>query len=166
MPLEAIVDSVVPYRCSLAEITGGEPLIQRDTPRLVRRLADMGFTVLLETNGSQDIRRIDSRCVCILDMKCPSSGESARNDLKNLKRLKVDDELKFVIGDREDYAYAKEIVNTLPGWFSVTGIVHFSPAFGRMIPKELAEWILRDRLNVRLHLQIHKFIWPSRKQGV
>ena len=166
MPLEAIIQAVISYECPLVEITGGEPLIQEDSPLLVRELGDMGFTVLLETNGSQDIGQISGRCIRIVDVKCPSSGESEKNDFQNLNRLKDDDELKFVIADSRDYAYAKEIVAGLPGRFLGKGTVHFSPAFGRMEPARLAEWILRGRLDVRLHLQLHKFIWPPKRRGV
>lgn len=166
MPLRAVVDWVQSYRCPLVEVTGGEPLIQEDVPELVCRLVDLGFTVLLETNGSQDIRRIDRRCVRIVDVKCPSSGESAKNDLENLYRLTDNDELKFVIGDAQDYMYAKEMVNALPTSYSKKGTIHFSPVFDRMAPDELAKWILKDRLNVRLHLQLHKLIWPSAERGV
>jgi 7-carboxy-7-deazaguanine synthase len=101
-----------------------------------------------------------------VDIKCPSSGEKDRNDLANLNRLTGEDELKFVIGGREDYEYAKDLLNLIPHDPSNKIPVHFSPAFGRMEPKELASWILNDRLNVRLHLQLHKYIWTPEQKGV
>lgn len=166
MTLEEVLRAVRSHSCPLVEVTGGEPLIQEDTPRLVELLAGRGFTVLVETNGSLDIRRLGERCVRIVDVKCPSSGESDRNDVKNLNRLRHNDELKFVIGDSEDYAFAVETVRGLPERFRQRGIIHFSPAFDRMVPKVLAEWILRDRLRVRLHLQLHKLIWSPTQRGV
>ena len=126
----------------------------------------MGLTVLLETNGTQDIARIRGRCIRIVDVKCPSSGESAKNDSANLDKLKDDDELKLVIGDSTDYAYAKDILGRLPERFTKKGTVHLSPVFGRLAPEKLADWILRDCLDVHLQLQIHKYIWPPTKRGV
>jgi len=166
MSVAAVVDAVISFRCPLVEVTGGEPLIQRDSPALIERLENMGLTVLLETNGTQDIARIRGRCVRIVDVKCPSSGESAKNDSANLDKLKDDDELKLVIGDSRDYAYAKEILGRLPERFTKKGTVHLSPAFGRLAPERLADWILRDCLDVHLQLQIHKYIWPPTKRGV
>jgi len=166
MSVAAVVDAVTSFRCPLVEVTGGEPLIQRDSPALIERLENMGLTVLLETNGTQDIARIRGRCVRIVDVKCPSSGESAKNDSANLDKLKDDDELKLVIGDSRDYAYAKEILGRLPERFTKKGTVHLSPAFGRLAPERLADWILRDCLDVHLQLQIHKYIWPPTKRGV
>jgi len=154
------------YRCPLIEITGGEPLIQEETPHLVQLLLDKGYTVLIETNGSQDISRIDDRSVRIIDIKCPLSGEMERNDLGNLKRLTIRDEIKFVLSGREDYEYAKQILDQidLPGLRM--GGVHFSPVPKKIPPRVLATWILQDHLNVRLHLQIHKIIWGGDLRGV
>jgi 7-carboxy-7-deazaguanine synthase len=148
------------------EITGGEPLFQENTPFLVDLLVQRGLTVLVETNGTLDIRQIGKPCIRIMDVKCPSSGESKRNDLENLARLGDDDEVKFVIADSGDYAYAWETLRRLPDRFTRRGNIHFSPAFGRMAPGTLAAWILRDRINVRLHLQLHKYIWSPGKRGV
>ena len=118
MELDLIVDQVSSYRCPLVEITGGEPLIQAETPALIRRLLEKNFKVLLETNGSQNIQRVDDRCIKVVDMKCPSSGMEARNDLENLKKLGSDDELKFVIGNRIDFEYAKGSFGRIPKVFS------------------------------------------------
>ncbi len=166
MSVAAVVEAVTSFGCPLVAVTGGEPLIQRHSPVLIERLENMGLTVLLETNGTQDIARIRGRCVRIVDVKCPSSGESAKNDLANLDKLKDDDELKLVIGDSRDYVYGKDILRRLPERFSKKGTVHLSPVFGRLTPERLADWILRDRLDVHLQLQIHKYIWPPDKRGV
>jgi 7-carboxy-7-deazaguanine synthase len=164
--IREIMDKVASYGCRLVEVTGGEPLLQEETPHLINLLLGAGYKVLLETNGSRDISQVDSRCVRIVDIKCPSSGEKDRNDLANLNRLTGEDELKFVIGGREDYEYAKDLLNLILHGPSNKIPVHFSPAFGRMEPKELASWILNDRLNVRLHLQLHKYIWTPEQKGV
>lgn len=166
MDLQEIMDKIALYGCPLVEITGGEPLIQKETPYLIKYLLDSGYQVLLETNGSQDISIIDNRCVRIVDLKCPSSGEKDMNDLKNLNRLTHKDEVKFIIGNREDYEYAKDTLNLIKRGLSGKIPVHFSPSFGKMEPKELAGWILNDRLNVRLHLQLHKYIWTPEQRGI
>jgi 7-carboxy-7-deazaguanine synthase len=161
--IEEVVQRAALYKCPLVEITGGEPLIQVETPALIGQLLSEGYRVLLETNGSQDIGRVDPRCVKIVDIKCPSSGQAKENDLENLTKLTGKDEVKFVIGDREDYEFAKELlgVHNLKG-----NPVHFSPVFRTLAPRTLAEWILSDRLDVRLHLQLHKYIWDPNQRGV
>lgn len=161
-----ILERVKAYRCPLVEVTGGEPLIQQETPFLLLRLLEEGFKVLLETNGSLDIGPTDPRCIRILDVKCPSSGESARNDQGNLGRLTSRDEIKFVVGDRKDYEYAKEILQQMRESCVRVGHVHFSPVFGEITPDVLAGWILEDRLDARLSLQMHKIIWDPGKRGV
>jgi 7-carboxy-7-deazaguanine synthase len=166
MELEDILERVNNYNCRLIEITGGEPLLQKETPELIRRLLDIGCKVLLETNGSLDIRAIDERCIRIMDVKCPSSGMHEKNDLENLKRIGNRDELKFVIADRTDYEYAKDILELVGSSYSTSPAVHFSPSFGRIILKDLAAWILEDALDVRLHVQLHKFIWGPSDRGV
>lgn len=166
LDIHEIINKVALYGCPLVEVTGGEPLLQEETPYLISQLLGKGYKVLIETNGSHDISRVDGRSVRIVDIKCPSSGEKDRNDLTNLNRLRDEDELKFVIGGREDYDYAKDILSLIGHGSSGKIAVHFSPSFGRMEPKELAGWILHDRLNVRLHLQLHKYIWPPGQRGV
>ena len=163
MEIGEIIDRVVSYKCPLVEVTGGEPLNQQETPVLIHRLLKKGFEILMETNGTQDISQVDDRCVKIVDIKCPSSGENEKNDLGNLTRLSDKDEIKFVIGSREDYEYAKKIRNLNP---LKVNAIHFSPVFGKMDPRILAKWILEDRLDVRLHLQIHKIIWNPEQKGV
>ena len=166
LEINGIIEKVKSYGCPLVEVTGGEPLIQKETPFLIQRLLEEGFRVLMETNGSRDISRIHERCVRILDIKCPSSGEKNRNDLGNLTRLANKDEIKFIIGDKEDYEYAVNILDRLDCTFLKVNQIHFSPAFGRMDPMILAGWVLHDNLDVRIHLQLHKIIWRPEQRGV
>lgn len=166
MELTDILDRVENYRCPLVEVTGGEPLLQEETPELIRRLLDKGFRVLLETNGSLDVSSVDPRCVKILDIKCPSSGEAEKNLFKNLDHLTDLDEIKFVIGGREDYDYAREKFPLIFQIRQERNIIHFSPLHGRMKPQTLAGWILEDRLPVKLQLHIHKILWPGERRGV
>jgi 7-carboxy-7-deazaguanine synthase len=166
MELDLIIDQVSSYRCPLVEITGGEPLIQAETPALILRLLERNFKVLLETNGSQNIQRVDDRCIKVVDMKCPSSGMEAQNDLGNLKKLSSDDELKFVIGNRIDFEYAKGVLDEYQKFFSARTPVHFSPVFGELKPKLLAQWILAEHLEVRLQLPLHKILWDPNQRGV
>lgn len=162
----AIVEKIKGYDCKLIEVTGGEPLIQDETPDFIRVLIDDGYIVLLETNGSKDISMVDRRCIKIMDIKCPSSGEEKHNDLENIKRLNQGDELKFVIADKRDYDFAVETLALIP--VDKRGFIHvnFSPCFGKLEPTELSKWILRDRLRVRLNMQLHKYIWPPDMRGV
>ena len=166
MEINDIFAQVSSYQCPLVEITGGEPLIQRETPLLIHGLIEDGYEVLLETNGTKDISRVDERCVKIVDIKCPSSGMSDMNDLENLNRLSQGDELKFVIGNHEDYDYAKKILNFADLKSHTRNPVNLSPAFGEMEPGILAEWILQDHLDVRLNIQLHKYIWGPDHRGV
>ena len=166
MYIEEIVEKVKVSGCPLVEITGGEPLLQDETPQLIRTLLDLGYAVLLETNGSKDIGTVDRRCIKVMDIKCPSSSEEKRNDLENLKRLNKGDELKFVIADRVDYDFAVDIISLIPKDKIKSIHVNFSPCFGKLEPGELAGWILNDKLNVRLNLQLHKYIWPPDMRGV
>ncbi|MBI9077630.1 MAG: radical SAM protein [Desulfatibacillum sp.] len=166
MSIQEIVNKAGDFGCPIVEITGGEPLLQAQTPALVNALLDIGLLVLVETNGSMDISRVDSRCIRIVDIKCPSSGMADHNDFNNFARMTKNDELKFVIADRQDYEFARQRVRLLE--FEGYGInaIHFSPVFGELDPKTLAEWILQDRLEVRMHLQIHKVIWDKDARGV
>lgn len=161
-----ILEQVAGYGCSLVEITGGEPLLQADTPLLIRALLGKGYQVLLETNGSLDIGILDARCHIIMDFKLPQSGAVAQNRRENLHLLKKGDELKFVIGGREDYDYAGRIMKLIPLDIRGEIVINFSPLFGMIEPRLLADWILADRLPVRLHLQLHKIIWPPEMRGV
>jgi 7-carboxy-7-deazaguanine synthase len=147
-------------------VTGGEPLIQEETPLLIRKLIDKGFIVLLETNGSRDIGEVDDRCIRIMDIKCPSSGEEKNNDLDNLKKLTGKVEVKFVIGDRTDFDYAKGMISRIDKKYIEAHPPHFAPVFGGIAPHLLAQWILEDHLNARLSLQLHKILWDPEKRGV
>jgi len=166
MEIGDVLKRVASYKCPLVEVTGGEPLIQKETPSLIHSLLEAGHEVLLETNGSKDISQVDERCVKIMDIKCPTSGEEGKSDLNNLALLEDTDEIKFVIGNREDYEYAKKILNSMARRPYGVNLVHFSPVFDKMDPGLLAKWILADHLDVRLHLQIHKIIWDPEKRGV
>ncbi len=166
MTIPEILGRVESYpAAALVEITGGEPLFQETTPDLVKQLLDHGRTVLMETNGSLDISRIDSRCIRIMDIKCPSSRMHAHNDPDNLGRINSRDQIKFIIETRTDYVFALNALTRLPMDFPRSGVL-FSPAFGSLSPSLLAKWILRDCPGVRLHLQLHKLIWPDRERGV
>jgi len=163
MEMAPILERVSRFGCKLVEITGGEPLLQDRTPDLARELIQNGYTVLVETNGSMDIGRLHPDCVRIVDMKCPSSGMHEKNDLANLQWLTTTDELKFVIGDKEDFEFAKEVLGLIRKPLCT---INFSPVFGSISPRELADWILQDRLPVRLNMQIHKIIWEPGRRGV
>ncbi|MFZ5570792.1 MAG: radical SAM protein [Thermodesulfobacteriota bacterium] len=166
MALTDILERVTRYGCRLVAVTGGEPLLQAETPLLIRNLLDQGFEVLLETNGSYDIGAVDARCVKILDVKCPGSGMADRMDMDNLGRLGERDQLKFVLTDRADYEYAKSLVGS-PGIAGIAGRrLLFSPAAPGMKPAQLAEWILEDRLDVRFQVQLHRILWPDVERGV
>ncbi len=165
MTIAAIQSQIKVYNCNLVEITGGEPLLQSTTPILIQTLLDSGYEVLLETNGSLDVNRVDSRCCRIMDLKCPSSGESDQNDLLNFKRLTTIDQLKCVIADRSDYLFAKAHLSELPSGFPMAQVL-FSPITAQLPAAKLADWILMDQLGVRLQLQLHKIIWPSIERGV
>ncbi len=163
--LSAIMDAAVEFRCRLVEITGGEPLLQKNVLPLMSMLCESGHTVLLETSGAHDISKVDPRVHRIMDLKTPGSGEVDKNRWSNITHLTTRDEVKFVIGSREDYEWSKDKVQhyDLP---SKCCAVLFSPIFGRIDPRQMAEWILSDRLNVRFQLQMHKFIWSPTRRGV
>jgi len=164
MTLDQIIAAVEQYDCPLVEITGGEPLLQAAVLSLMTRLCDLGKTVLLETNGSQDIAPVDARVVKIVDFKCPSSGENGKNRVANVRHLGKKDEVKFVIADRADYDWAKQITNEHRLMKRCT--VLFSPAWEKMPVRALADWIISDRLPVRLQTQWHKHIWGADVRGV
>ena len=162
--MDEIVDEVKSYHCPLVEITGGEPLIQKNVYLLIEILGEQGFEILLETAGHMDISAVDRRVKIILDLKCPSSGESSKILWKNLDHLKPLDEIKFVISDRTDFDWAVETVkkyNLHKKW-----TVLFSPVMEKIEKQHLAEWILQTHLPVRLQLQMHKIIWGAEKRGV
>ena len=165
LPVEEVVDRVTRYGCSLVEITGGEPLLQRDVYPLMQELVGRGHTVLIETGGHLSIAQVPPSVIRIVDVKCPGSGESHRNHWENLDRLTARDEVKFVIKDKADYEYANDVVSR-HRLIGCVAAVLFSPVHGVLDPKELAAWILEDRLGVRLQLQAHKYIWGADTRGV
>lgn len=165
MTVAEILGEIKKIPCNLVEITGGEPLIQEETPFLIETLIKHGYQVLLETNGSLDISRISPQCIRIIDFKCPSSGMARFNNFNNINLLLPRDEVKFVIGNRKDFNYAKEVVARIRQRFFSSNIVHFAPVSGKISPAVLSRWILEDNLSVHLQLQLHKIIWRKRNRG-
>jgi 7-carboxy-7-deazaguanine synthase len=164
LPMEGILEQVKSYNCSLVEVTGGEPLVQKECSDLLAELCNQGYTVLLETGGSLPIKDLDKRVVVIMDLKTPSSGMMKKNLYENIEYLKPNDELKFVLGSREDYEWSRDLIGE-HGLDSKCTIL-FSVVFGKLTPREVVEWILEDKLNVRFQLQMHKFIWEPDTKGV
>lgn len=162
--LEAILQEVRGFDCRCVELTGGEPLLQKESLHLITALLDEGYLVLIETGGSYPIDPVDPRAVIILDIKCPGSGMQSHMIWENLKWLKAKDEVKFVIADQRDYNWAKGVLAEHQELQNK--IVHFSPVFGEMDPKQLAEWILKESVPVRLQVQLHKYIWDPSARGV
>jgi 7-carboxy-7-deazaguanine synthase len=163
--LDDVLAEVDRLDCPLVEVTGGEPLLQDDVYPLMQSLIDRGRTVLLETGGHRSTKDVPEPVVTILDVKCPGSGEAHRNDWSNLDRLRPHDEVKFVIKDRADYDYACDVLRRHPLHDRVAAVL-FSPVHGVLDPKTLSEWVLADRLRVRLQLQVHKYIWSPDTRGV
>lgn len=166
MTIQEILDKVESYPpCPLVEITGGEPLLQDETPFLAKKLLEQNKTVLIETNGSLDISRVDSRCIKILDIKCPSSLMMSNNAFGNLQQINPNDQIKFVVKNRNDFDFAMNTIKLLPHDFPISNVL-FSPVSGVLSPDILSRWILEDGLGVRIHLQLHKIIWPDKDRGV
>lgn len=162
--VDSITAEVKKFNCNLVEVTGGEPLIQEESLGLMKRLCDEKYEVMLETGGSLSIDKVDSRVKIILDLKCPSSSMAKKNLYENLNHIKKSDEVKFVIGSREDYDWSKKTIEK----YNITKkcSVLLSVVFGMLEPVTLAGWILEDKLDVRLQLQLHKFIWEPDTKGV
>ena len=160
-----VVDEVVGLGASRVEITGGEPLLQPAVYPLMEALLAKGLTVMLETSGAIDVRLVPPAVQKIVDLKTPSSGESDRNDLRVLLSMNGNDELKFVIGSRADYEWSKEMIRRHALTAKPFGLL-FSSVHGAVTPKDLAEWIIADRLPVRFQLQQHKYVWPPDARGV
>jgi 7-carboxy-7-deazaguanine synthase len=165
MSIDDIIDEVKNFNCNLVEITGGEPLVQKeDCLELMKKLCDLNYNVMIETGGSISISEIDRRVKIIMDLKCPSSGMEKKNLYDNINYLKSNDELKFVIGNREDYNWSKEIIKKYS--LEEKCIILFSPVFDKIQPVEIVNWILKDNLKVRFQLQLHKYIWHPQTKGV
>ncbi len=162
--IEKAIRKVEEHGCNLVEVTGGEPLMQKDVFPFMTQLCDKGFDVMLETSGSLPIEKVDKRIKIIMDLKTPSSGMMNKNLYENIEYLKPNDEVKFVIGTQEDYNWSKEQIEK----FGLTekANVLFSPVFNSIEPKQIVEWILNDKLNVRFQLQMHKYIWEPETRGV
>jgi len=162
--IEQILTEVKKYKCKLVEVTGGEPLVQEECNELMKILCDDGYDVMLETGGSLPLKNVDLRVRIIMDLKCPSSGMIKKNLYENIDNIKSTDEIKFVIGSREDYEWCKEIIKK----YDLTNKcdVLFSVVFGELEPVMLVDWILEDKLKVRFQLQMHKFIWDPAAKGV
>ena len=165
MSVDDVVARVREYNCDVVEITGGEPLLQKEVYPLMERLLHDGRIVMLETGGHLSAEQVPAGVVRVIDVKCPGSGEADKMHWPNLERLRSSDEIKFVIKDRADYDYARAVVEKhelVPRCAAVL----FSPVHGVLEAKQLAEWILADRLAVRLQLQAHKYIWDPQTRGV
>jgi len=164
MSIDEIQADISRFPLDLVQITGGEPLMQEETPGLCQALLNSGATVLVETNGSYDISLLPPGAIRIMDIKCPASGEEQSTDWKNIARLEATDEVKFVIADRGDFEWAVRVVREhhLLGKCTVL----FSPVFGTMEAQKLAHWILQTNLAIRLQLQLHKYIWSPDRRGV
>ncbi|MCI4624641.1 MAG: radical SAM protein [Candidatus Magnetoovum sp. WYHC-5] len=162
--IDELVEMVRVSNVDLVEITGGEPLLQEETPTLIERLINEGKTVLIETNGSLSIEHINEYAVIIMDIKTPSSGMTYKMNFNNIAHLKPKDEIKFVISDEMDYLWVKNIISSyeLYGKYKLL----LSPAYGVLHPEKLANWIIRDKLNVRMNLQLHKYIYGDNIKGV
>ena len=163
--VDEVLAEVLAFDCQLVEVTGGEPLLQKNVLPLMASLCDVGRAVLIETSGAHDISAIDSRVHRIVDLKCPDSGECGRNRFENIPLLTGRDEVKFVIGSRGDYEWAREQIRS-HDLGSRCASVLLSPVFGRIEPREIVDWMLADRLQARFQLQMHKMIWEPRARGV
>lgn len=164
LPLEEVLAAVAAYHCPIVELTGGEPLHQEESFGLMAALADKGMTVLLETSGTEPIDRVDRRVHVIMDLKCPDSGECENNRWANLEHLKPTDQIKLVIASRRDFDWGVGVIrhHGLDRRFEVL----LSCVFGKVRPIELAEWLLASGLQVRMQLQLHKFVWSPDARGV
>lgn len=165
MSEDEVIEQVEAFACPVVELTGGEPLLQPDVYPLMQRLLNTGKTVLIETGGHRSIADVPESVIRIVDVKCPASGESTKNYWPNLDMLRPHDEVKFVIQDRADYDFAKDVA-ARHHLEDRCAAVLFSPVHRVLDPKLLAEWILNDRLSVRLQLQAHKYIWGADVRGV
>jgi 7-carboxy-7-deazaguanine synthase len=164
--IDSIMAQVDAFGCKLVEVTGGEPLAQKEAFKLIERLCDDGYEVLIETGNYVSTEGLDLRAIVILDIKCPASGEESRNEWSNLDRLRSDkDEVKFVIADKDDWFYAKRLIHE-KGLEARTKAILISPVWGQVDLQELADLIAGSGMNVRMQLQLHKYIWGPEARGV
>jgi 7-carboxy-7-deazaguanine synthase len=164
LTVDRVLREVAKLRCRRVELTGGEPLLQEDSAELLRQFCDLGYEVLLETNGSVSIASVDPRVIRIMDIKCPASGMAERNLWANVMHLTARDEVKFVIAGRDDYQWARNVL--AKHRLLLRCPVIFQAVAGQQDASELAEWILADDVDVRMGIQLHKVIWPKEDQGV
>jgi 7-carboxy-7-deazaguanine synthase len=157
MSIQSILSQAESYGVQHICVTGGEPLAQKKCLSLLNHLADLEYNVSLETSGALDIRYVDSRIIKVMDIKTPASGESSRNRLENINYLTAQDQIKFVLSDRDDYDWAKELLQKLQ--LDKACEVLFSPVYSQLEPSKLAEWIIEDKLQIRFQLQLHKILW-------
>jgi 7-carboxy-7-deazaguanine synthase len=153
------------FGCGRVTITGGEPLLQKDTPALVSGLIQSGFDVSMETNGSLDLGLVDRRCIKVMDLKCPTSGMQVYNRMENLDLLGPLDQVKFVIADQTDFQFADRQARMLASRIQA-GQILFSPVFGQLPASELARWMLAAHTHGRLQIQLHKYLWPDQDRGI
>jgi 7-carboxy-7-deazaguanine synthase len=165
MSLDEVIAEVQAFGCPVVEITGGEPLLQKDVTPLMERLLAAGYTVMVETGGHVSLDRVPRTVIKVMDVKCPGSGEAHRMDWDNIARLAPHDEIKFVIADRVDYDYARDVMRRYD-LASRCAAVLLSPVHGELEARTLAEWVLADRLPARVQLQVHKYIWDPQTRGV
>jgi 7-carboxy-7-deazaguanine synthase len=165
MSVDDVAAAVARYRCPLVEITGGEPLLQEDVYPLMERLLSEGLTVMLETGGHRPIDRVPAAVLKVVDVKCPASGEADKNEWSNLDRLATHDEVKFVVQDRSDYEYARDVI-TRYDLANRAAAILISPVHDVLHPRALSEWVLADHLPVRVQVQLHKIIWDASTRGV
>jgi 7-carboxy-7-deazaguanine synthase len=164
IPITEIIKKVGAYDCKLVEITGGEPLLQENVYHLMTILCNKNYRVMLETGGQMDISRVDNRIKIVMDIKCPSSGEMEKNIWQNVSFLKKNDEIKFVIREKKDFDWAVDIMVQYK--LNKKCPVVFSPVYNKLDNKLLADWILSSHIDVRMQLQLHKYIWGADKRGV
>ncbi len=164
MTVNEIITKIKQYKCNLVEVTGGEPLFQKGCIELLQKLIDSKYNVLLETSGSLSIENVPKKVINIIDFKCPSSNMKKKNYWENLKFIEQKDEIKFVIGNKEDYEWAKRKINQ----YNLTSkcMVLMSPIYKEIEPKTIIEWILNDNLDVKFQIQLHKNIWENETRGV
>lgn len=160
-----VLEKALSFHTPLVEITGGEPLLQPEVMPLMSELCDAGRTVLIETSGERDVSRVDPRVHKIMDLKAPGSGEAHKNRYENLAHLTDRDEIKFVLADRADYEWMRELIDAR-ALASLGAALLASPVFGELDPKDLVAWVLEDRLGVRVQVQMHKYIWGAEATGV
>jgi len=164
MSINDILETIKQYSCKLVEVTGGEPLVQKECITLLKKLVDLDYEVLLETSGSLTIKDVPKQVINIIDFKCPSSGMKKKNHWDNINYLKPNDEVKFIIEDREDYEWAKMKIRQYN--LNKKSKILMSPSYNKIEEKEIVDWILKDNLNVKFQIQLHKIIWKDTDKGV